>query len=80
MRCCDRVDVVAGSLRAPCSLCSAECWVAPSSQTVAPGAQVVCMPCWLRIAKPGDVVQPVAPEQCAEVVAYLRGTEGERAS
>lgn len=64
-----------GSRMARCGACRARVWIAPSSDTAAPGAELLCIPCALALAAESGVVQVQAPtaEQWAELEAWRAG-------
>lgn len=56
-----------GSVRVPCSRCSAGCWRAPSSDAALP---VLCLVCFWHDRRPA-VVAPMTEAQRAEVLAHF---------
>lgn len=68
MRVSESRERAMGATRTPCSVCSVECWVSPSSAEAAgASAIVVCLGC-----APGDLeVQPLTEGQQAEIVSHF---------
>lgn len=68
MRVADAGSAAFGAVRRPCSVCSAKCWVSPSSAEAAgPDAVIVCLGC-----APSDLdVQPLTEAQQAEIVSHF---------
>lgn len=71
-----RASIVQGSIKAKCSDCQREVWIAPSSQKILKqdGARLICVECaGERMANDTEVeVNAPTPEQKREIIEHLR--------
>ena len=63
---------VPGSENVKCGTCGLECALSPATKEAAgPDAGIVCIECYLKQAKPNDVLMPPSVGQACEFFAHL---------